>query len=714
MSKKRLIRQLLSKIFCFILFIKEQTLKNMVVIMELESMIITINNLLKLDFNDNFRDFVYPQKHIMSIPSYQREYKWKNSKIKTFVDNIMQRSKFLGIITIEAPNSNLLSIVDGQQRLTTIILMLAQLYNACSVEGETETQDEIEDLITCEINGQRIFKLENESIGEYLHFFIDQDNNRKINLEINRNDDIYMQSCKFLDAWNIIEKEINEMRQRNPDITLDVYKQKLLDCQILLFAQKNTDNMQQGSSEEIYIDINEKAQKLDPEDIFKGHCFAICKTVSQQNRVKILWRSIKQKFFAMDQIFKKLDMGAFLHFYLLTQEATRIPRQDIKKDLTISGENIITQRYNTPTKAIRLLKDIEAYQTNLMDFMSKLNLNHYDYCDIMSDNAQVLGNNSHRIKEFTSILTNIITCNQNLFKLPLFYMIDVNYRKEEGNKLSYHQLSNFIYLYYFYMFLFSRLNGSRKREDLASNLIYKLQADGDFLIQFIKDIKNYSNGFEIAIDEKTLNDEVTRKHLYSILDYFRFFSQNIPNICDATFFVKFRLFPENYNIEHLIVNQSHNVLWRSIAYNEASANVNLEYTFTIDDFSVCPAWLAPNNCWANFILVDEEFNRNILKNNDIINKIIMLRGTYIADDAPHRGTYAKKHSHIEIICQHIMNTNGYRELLAAYKNNESRENVLRSYQIFINNYFSEKRLEELRNTLTSEFIRKLQELCQII
>lgn len=682
--------------------------------MDLESTIVTINNLLKLDFESSFSDFIQSQKQLIAIPDYQREYKWEKSKIKTFVDNVMQRSKFFGIITVEAPISHFLSLVDGQQRLTTIILMLAQLYNACADEGETETQDEIEALITCEINGHRVLKLENGSVGEYLHFVREQDDKRRITLDINPTADIYKQSSKFKDAWNTIEKEIFEIRQRNPDITLDVYKQQLLDSKILLFAQKNTANMQQGSSEEIYIDINEKSQKLDPEDIFKGHCFAICKTVSQQDRVKILWRSIKQKFFSMDQIFKKADMGVFLHFYLLTQEATKTSRQDIKKDLTISGENIITQRYNTPTKVINLLKDMETYQNNLIDFVNKLSIIRYQYSEIMNASAQDLGNNSDRIKEFASILINIITCNQNLFKLPLFYLIDKNYRKEPADKLSYNQLSNFIYLYYVYMFLFSRLGGSRKREDLANDLIYKVEQNGDFLIQFIKEIKNYGDGFAIAIDEKALKDEATRKQLYSILDYFKPSSRNIPATCDADLSVKFQLFPENYNREHLIVNQSHNILWRSAAYDEAHPDPNLEHSFTIDDFRTCPAYFGQNNCWANFIWINKDFNKDTLKNKDIINKIIILRGTCVAAETPHSGTYAKKHSHIEIICQHIMRTHGYEELLAAYNHNESRTNVLSKYQIFINNYFSEDSLKELQATLTSQFVQKLQDLYQMI
>lgn len=80
--------------------------------MDLESTIVTINNLLKLDFESSFSDFIQPQKQLMAIPDYQREYKWEKSKIKTFVDNVMQRSKFLGIITAEAPISNFLSLVD--------------------------------------------------------------------------------------------------------------------------------------------------------------------------------------------------------------------------------------------------------------------------------------------------------------------------------------------------------------------------------------------------------------------------------------------------------------------------------------------------------------------------------------------------------------------------------------------------------------------------
>lgn len=56
--------------------------------MDLESTIVTINNLLKLDFESSFSDFIQSQKQLMAIPDYQREYKWEKSKIKKYTQSL--------------------------------------------------------------------------------------------------------------------------------------------------------------------------------------------------------------------------------------------------------------------------------------------------------------------------------------------------------------------------------------------------------------------------------------------------------------------------------------------------------------------------------------------------------------------------------------------------------------------------------------------------
>jgi uncharacterized protein with ParB-like and HNH nuclease domain len=74
----------------------------------------------------------------------------------------------LGILTAESAEQDYLSIVDGQQRLTTTVLLLAWLYNACAEEGERENQQEILELLTYSINNSKEFVLSNASVGNFL------------------------------------------------------------------------------------------------------------------------------------------------------------------------------------------------------------------------------------------------------------------------------------------------------------------------------------------------------------------------------------------------------------------------------------------------------------------------------------------------------------------------------------------------------------------
>lgn len=678
--------------------------------MSLDSTVVTINNLLQRNFPNDFQEFLETSKTYFSIPDYQREYKWEKTKIKTFVSNVMTQSKFLGIITTEVPNLPYLSVVDGQQRLTTMMLLMAWLYNACADEGETETQHEIESLITFSTEGRVRFILENASVGEYLHLETDTNGVKRIKLEINPQTDIYRQSSQFMDAWNIIGQTAADTRAKNPTTTLDGYKQKLLDCKVLIFAQKNTDGVQQGSIEEIYIDINEKSQKLDHEDIFKGHCFAICKTNTAQAQVKVLWRTIKQQFFSMDDILKQTNMDSFLHYYLLTQEATEETRKDIKTDLTIDGESVVTQRFNTPTRVIKLLNDIKLYQANILDFNAGLNCVNPEFANIMTASAHEIGNSRAQLLEIQTLIKDVFACKQNLFKLPIFYFVDRYMRKPEGEKLTYAQLSGFIYLYYVYMFLFARLVSSRKRADLANGLIKTINSGEGFLLQFIREIKAYSDSLSWELDDKVLRAESARKHLYQLLDYFRAASTTAPATNDSDLAIKMRLFPEAYNMEHLIVHQAHKIIWRSANYTEQNPPANTEYEFTTPDFRTCQAWSKPKIHWTNFIWIDSTFNRDILKNYDIITKIKLLRGNCVIDDSPSNGTYAKKHAHIELICQHIMSTVGFDELYEAYQTDADREEVRDRYQVFIDNYFTEDSAAQLCVKLKSVFSAQVESL----
>jgi len=83
--------------------------------------------------------FSVDEKVIYTIPRYQREYTWGKSQWDTLFDDLLENdpSYFLGsIICINQSNDALkiqpLELVDGQQRMTTISLLMAAIYKSYS------------------------------------------------------------------------------------------------------------------------------------------------------------------------------------------------------------------------------------------------------------------------------------------------------------------------------------------------------------------------------------------------------------------------------------------------------------------------------------------------------------------------------------------------------------------------------------------------------
>lgn len=676
-----------------------------------------MNQLLRCEFSQDFKKFLQHNITHYSIPDYQREYKWDKSRIKTFVTNVLDRSKFLGILTAEGSDRDYLSIVDGQQRLTTTVLLLAWLYNACAEEGERENQLEIMELLTYLNNNSRDFVLKNDSVGCFLKVVEDESLGSTIQLNVSDASDIYHQKEAFETAWNTITSVASEKWKRS-ERTLQDYKECLLDCGVLLFVQNNDDKKQQGSIEEIYIDINEKSQRLDPEDIFKGHCFALCKTPKTQEKVKTLWKSLKQQLYSMDGLWDKRDMSIFLHFYLLTMEACKDRPRDINKELKIAGEHIISLEYKTSTKVIDLLTNIDHYLTNLLTFRKNMvGCEVPTFKEVMSASANDIGNKETKalLQDMRTILKDLFECKQDLFKLPMFYVIDRYSSKADAEKLSFEQWSAFVFLYNIYMFIFARMGVSKSRESLPKELIKYTAGDNDFINQLAKTIQNtYCKGddnsplrIKLGMLRGKKRDDETRKHLYQILDYFKVKQYTDKKTGAVSTRYKMKLYPATYNVEHLIISQSQGIAWKE---DPANPDSNTTYEFKKLDFSGCAAWCADNCHWANYIWIDDNFNRKELSNNDIVTKVHLLRGTLDKDEKPQKETFAKKHTHIEVICQHIMRTKGFDELVQAHNNHASKDEIIASYISFMDSYFSEDSMEELCHRINEAFANCLNEL----
>jgi uncharacterized protein with ParB-like and HNH nuclease domain len=90
-----------------------------------------------MDYKSTISDIFSPRKNLFAVPNYQRAYSWeKDKQIKQFLKDIKEHPKsvaqyHLGHFLFEEDehNKNKFWIIDGQQRLTTVVIFLACVYN---------------------------------------------------------------------------------------------------------------------------------------------------------------------------------------------------------------------------------------------------------------------------------------------------------------------------------------------------------------------------------------------------------------------------------------------------------------------------------------------------------------------------------------------------------------------------------------------------------
>ena len=108
------------------------------------------------------------RNELFEIPAYQRRYSWKAQQVYSFYNDINSLSNnnedndshLFGMIILHTQEGgNKIEVVDGQQRLTTLTLLLKSIENAYLVLGDNFEASEIGRLIQVQRNGEIANKL---------------------------------------------------------------------------------------------------------------------------------------------------------------------------------------------------------------------------------------------------------------------------------------------------------------------------------------------------------------------------------------------------------------------------------------------------------------------------------------------------------------------------------------------------------------------------
>ncbi len=260
------------------------------------------------------------QNNQFVIPIYQRVYSWEKEQCEQLWDDIIKiggndkmNGHFIGSILYVRDgitHSSPLLIIDGQQRLTTITLLLIALRNHSSDEVkilEKFSRKEIENryLINSNRDGDKKFRLIlSESDKDTLLSLIDK-NKRKPSEP----------SVKIVENFKLFEKWINE----NTDKLETIFKglEKLMIVYIALDKEKNDPQL-------IFESMNSKGIELTQTDLIRNYIIMETETEEKQKDFyNQYWRAMEKDFTQNETLFNR-----FVRHYL-TIKTGKIP--NIKK-----------------------------------------------------------------------------------------------------------------------------------------------------------------------------------------------------------------------------------------------------------------------------------------------------------------------------------------------------------------------------------------------
>ncbi|GAA8078041.1 DUF262 and DUF1524 domain-containing protein [Helicobacter pylori] len=258
------------------------------------------------------------QNNQFVIPIYQRLYSWKKEQCEQLWDDIIKiggndkaNGHFIGSILyvrVDDTHSSPLLIIDGQQRLTTITLLLIALRNRSSEEVEILekfSRKKVESyLINSDKDGDKKFRLIlSESDKDTLLSLIDKDRRKPSE-----------PSLKIVENFKLFEEWI----RKNTDKLETIFKglDELMIVWIALKKEKDDPQL-------IFESMNSKGIELTQADLIRNYIIMETEVEKQEDFYNQYWRAMEEEF---KQSKREDPFNKFVRHYL-TIKIGKIPNE---------------------------------------------------------------------------------------------------------------------------------------------------------------------------------------------------------------------------------------------------------------------------------------------------------------------------------------------------------------------------------------------------
>ncbi|MDH6368213.1 MULTISPECIES: DUF262 domain-containing protein [unclassified Breznakia] len=561
----------------------------------------------------NSKSIIFSEEREFVIPDFQREIRWKRDQLLTLVSDISKGSKLLGnIILSYKSEKNEYHILDGQQRLTAIIIII----NYIKQKFGKELGNEFFSICNFSLQSLPSFTVLLEHEFNLKNF---NDDDRQMLEE----EDVYNQTERYNLLFNALgDRSCLTTANKAKDFLRNLYK-----CELNILIQEMTST---DIGIESYLDVNIKGIKLDREDIFKGYLFD-----HVDNQVIYeKWTKLKASYLSVKEPIS-IDLMTIIRYVMESTISTLNLEQHPKFSAQFELESEITLRetdtFYEGDHIIKVLCD-STYCIKVIDLSQKI----IDYfsCIINSNETSQkfkefigLGNeiSNHTYPLLFNLSRKIARDPEDIPKAILIKYLISNLFIEKNSKSK--KKVKELYTVYLFMVVFiifvgkkdiknylSILQTNEWNEELIKKIIEIVRDPSAIGLRKIR--ASYQPLSELTEDIKDIDQAHRCKSFASIYNYFEIVnSGQEPAHVKITDIKQLNDFLKNntkYTVEHFIINQSSK-------YVPGNGN---------DTEKFYPKEIAKlNKSIFNFIFISDTLNNNL--NNKIFrDKITELKNNY--------------------------------------------------------------------------------------
>lgn len=244
-------------------------------------------------FEDKKSDFL--------IPDYQRPYAWGEEECQTLWEDLFEfafpggdstkfnkdEEYYLGPIVTFKNQDGKLEIIDGQQRLTTLMLLLRAFH------ARFENVKDEKSIKTCENIGKCIWKTDEigfpDTSALKINSEVATDNDKEEFLEILRQGSVKNgQKSKYAVIYNFFQEKINDFLNAYPTY-FPLFPTRILNNCILLPIEAEDQN----TALRIFSTLNDRGMPLSDADIFKAQFYKYFSDKGEKDAFIRRWKDLE-------------------------------------------------------------------------------------------------------------------------------------------------------------------------------------------------------------------------------------------------------------------------------------------------------------------------------------------------------------------------------------------------------------------------------------